>query len=126
MDESEKEHDSDAQATIAILLDQSFDDWLSGLGVSLDEFIKLMMGSWVFNYVEALQKAGARPVLVCVSDHVTTMTRLTHAPTGAHMLVCPPTRVFRLLCRWFPKHFSRHDKRNWHEASVCLGGQLCR
>lgn len=109
---------SSSQPVLGIVLDQSFDDWLSALNISLDAFVKEMRGSWVFNYIDALQSVGVKPVLFCVSSGVSSITRLTHAPTGVPIVVLPPTKVFRLIRRTFLWFFSAKDGRNAHGAAV--------
>ena len=46
------------------------EDYLDGIGCSLSDFAETMTGGWLFGYVEALQSAGIRPVLICVSSGV--------------------------------------------------------
>jgi starch synthase len=104
---------SSSSSTIGILLDDNFDDWLKALGVSLENFSKHMMGSWVFNYVDALQRAGIKPVVFCISSQVKNVTRFTHAPTGVEIRVLPPTKLFQLVSRWLPSMQSGHG---WHGA----------
>lgn len=95
-----------SQPAVGILLGDAFDDWLDELGISLDAFANQMMGSWVFNYIQALQTVGVRPVLFCVSMHVTVTTRFTHRPTGATIVVMPPSRLCQIVRRCLPIH---HD-----------------
>lgn len=106
-----------SEPVIGILLDDGFDDWLISLGMTLEGFSKEMMGSWVFNYVEALQKVGVRPVIFCVSGQVETPTRLTHASTGVQILVLPPTRIFQILRRWLPKYIGKPSAHGWFGAT---------
>lgn len=76
-----------------------FEDFLDPNGISLDEFCRDFRGSWMFNYVEALARAGIDTVLVLVSLRVAEVERRTHLPTGAKVLVLPASRAFRALRR---------------------------
>ena len=107
------EAESKSKPTIGILLDEHFDDWLKALGMSLEVFSKHMMGSWVFNYVSALQKTGVKPVLFGISKQVKSATRFTHVPTGVEIRVLPPTKLFQLVYKWLPDTQSLED---WHGA----------
>src|SRR6478752_6584228 len=86
-----------SQPIVAILIGEMFDEWLDGLHISLESFSTTTMGSWVFNYVEALKASGVRPVIFCISTRVQTITRLPHYPTGSRLVIIPPPRVYRLL-----------------------------
>jgi starch synthase len=88
------------EPVVGILVGDGFDEWLDGLGMSLNAFSQQMMGSWVFNYVEALQAVGVRSVLFCVSTRVTALTRLAHHQTGVTLVVLPTSRISRLV-KWF-------------------------
>jgi len=66
------------------------EDSLEPLGISFDEFLSDVHGGWMFNYVEALQLAGLRPVVVCHTEHVRAPERFVHRPTGATVWGLPP------------------------------------
>jgi starch synthase len=117
---------SSSQPVIGILLDQSFDDWLGALHVSLNQFTRQMMGSWVFNYVQALQAVGVKPILFCVSEQVQSVTRLVHAPTGTQILVFPTSRIFRMLRGWLPYLFEKTTTTVWHGAPVGMRERIRR
>jgi glycosyltransferase involved in cell wall biosynthesis len=89
----------EVQPAVGILLDEGFDGWLMTLNVSLEMFIEQMMGSWVFNYAQALQEVGVKPVLYCVSKHMTMPTRMIHGPTGVTIVMVPSPPIHRLLNR---------------------------
>src|SRR5215831_325618 len=74
-----------------------FEDWLDTLGVSPEAFRDEFTGSWMFGYVEALQTAGVRAIVVCITGRVERPTRWTHRPTGATLHLLPPARSFRAL-----------------------------
>ena len=73
------------------------EDYLDPLGLSLDAFADDMTGGWLFGYVEALESAGWRVVLCCVSHTVRRPERRCHLPTGATLWVLPPSRLYRWL-----------------------------
>lgn len=85
---------------VAILIHDMFEDWLEGVGVSIDEFCTEGTGSWWFNYVEALRCVGARTVLICTSSRVEGPARFIHQPTGAIVWVLPSPRACKVI-RWF-------------------------
>ncbi len=70
-----------------------YEDYLDGIGVSLDEFCTQMSGGYLFGYVDALERVGVRTVLVLWSRNVSLPKRRTHVPTGATVWVLPPTRA---------------------------------
>ena len=75
------------------------EDFLEDIGVSLNAFCERMTGGWLFGYVEALQKAGLRTVVVCVSAQVHAPVRRAHLPTGASLWLLPAPHRYRLLRR---------------------------
>jgi glycosyltransferase involved in cell wall biosynthesis len=84
--------------TIALLpWGDIFEDWLDPLGVSLDDFLTEMRGSWMFGYADALALAGVRTVFVCVTRRVREPIRRTHVPTGATTWFLPSPRLSSAL-----------------------------
>jgi glycosyltransferase involved in cell wall biosynthesis len=73
------------------------EDFLDPLGLSLEEFCSEFTGSWMFSYADALDRAGVRTVLMCVSSHVATITRRVHTATGVTIVFLPPSRTYRWL-----------------------------
>lgn len=100
-----------AQPVVGILTVEVFDDWLDDLGVSLDVFTSQMMGTWVFNYLQALKLAEVEPILYVISSKVGASIRLTHGATGAAIVLLPPPRIYRLIRRWLP---TRPKLMAWH------------
>lgn len=72
-----------------------FEDFHARIGVTFDSFRDELTGGWLFNYVEALQHAGLRPVLYYASALVRDPLRFTHGPTGADVRVLPSPRLHR-------------------------------
>jgi glycosyltransferase involved in cell wall biosynthesis len=70
-------------------------DYLDPIGVSLEAFCTEMTGGFLFNYVDALRLAGIRTLIVIVAHSVKRVTRMTHASTGATVLILPPSPLFR-------------------------------
>jgi glycosyltransferase involved in cell wall biosynthesis len=86
--------------TIALLpWGNVIEDFLDTIGLSIEAFCQEFTGSWMFGYVDALQRAGVRTVVICVSARVTTPTRFTHGPTGAAVYILPALKSYRLLHR---------------------------
>src|SRR5215218_7389004 len=83
-----------------------YEDYLDGIGVSLDEFCTEMSGGYLFGYVDALERVGVRTVLVLWSRNVRQPQRRVHVPTGAAVWVLPPARAHmaaRGLFEWLDK-----------------------
>ena len=70
------------------------EDFLDGIGLSLEEFRDGMSGGWLFGYVEALERAGVATVVVCVSARVKEPVRWRHGPTGAPLVVLPASAAY--------------------------------
>jgi len=75
------------------------EDFLDTINVTLHDFCTEMTGGWLFGYVEALQSAGVRSVLICISRQVDKPVRATHVPTGATISFLPVPRIYRFLRR---------------------------
>ena len=75
------------------------EDFLDNLGVSFEDFRATFRGSWIFGYMEALKKAGVRPVWFCVSARVTSPWRFIHTPTDCEICVLPAPRIYRVIRR---------------------------
>lgn len=83
-----------AEPTVALLpWGDRFEDFHDKIGVTLDVFEHELTGGWLFNYVEALQRADARPVLYYVSERVQGVRRFVHRPTGCSVRVLPAPRL---------------------------------
>lgn len=74
-----------------------FEDFHDRLGLSLEDFRDHLTGTWLFNYVEAFQAAGVRPVLYFISARVPSVTRFTHRATGALICFLPAPWLHRKL-----------------------------
>lgn len=71
------------------------EDWLDGIGVSLEALRSTLMGSWIFGYIEALRRVGVRVVWYSVSARVEAPCRFTHEPSGAIVCLLPAPRGYR-------------------------------
>ncbi|MBF2051398.1 MAG: glycosyltransferase family 4 protein [Elainella sp. C42_A2020_010] len=99
------ERQTACRSTIALLhCYDLIEDFLQTLNLSFQEFCDQFMGSWMFGYIIALQKANVRVVLFCISAQVQTPTRFLHRPTGATICVLPPTKLYR-----FYRKLRRHS-----------------
>jgi glycosyltransferase involved in cell wall biosynthesis len=88
----------DSSPTVALLpFGNVIEHFLDSLGVSLESFCQDFTGSWMFGYVDALQRAGVRTVLICISARLAKPARFTHGPTGAAVHVLPALKSYRLL-----------------------------
>jgi glycosyltransferase involved in cell wall biosynthesis len=86
------------RGTVAILpWGDLFTDWLDQLGISLAEFRDEFTGSWMFGYARALQHAGVRPVIVCITSRVKTIEYFLHRPTGVPLYLLPSPRPYLAL-----------------------------
>src|SRR2546425_9690142 len=97
-----------ARPTIALLpWGNVLEDFLDMIGISLEVFCKEFRGSWMFGYIDALQVAGARTVLMCISARVSTPSRFTHDPTGATICVLPVPKIYRRIRRHMRNPYAR-------------------
>lgn len=75
----------------------ALEDFLDPLGISLEDFCNEFRGSWVFGYIDALNVAGVRTILLCFSNHVTVPSKRTHIPTGATIWLLPVSRRYQRI-----------------------------
>src|SRR5215207_10017628 len=84
-----------------------FEDFFDKVGVTLETFRREQTGGWLFNYVEALGRAGRDTVLVFMSARVPATVRFTHEPTGCRVSVLPSPALHRKFraarWRWAPR-----------------------
>jgi glycosyltransferase involved in cell wall biosynthesis len=91
------EGNADTRPTIALFpWGEVIETFLDSLGLNLNDFASKMTGGWLFGYVLALQNQGWRPIMVCASEKVATVTRLEHAGTGAPVWAVPAQRSRRM------------------------------
>ena len=75
------------------------EDFLDGIGISLEDFCSKMTGGWLFGYVEALQLHGIRTTIFCFSDRVEGTVYKVHAATGADIVLLRAPAAYRWLRR---------------------------
>src|SRR5262249_7593434 len=75
------------------------EDFLFGIGVTVDAFCDEMSGGWLFGYVDALARFEVETVIVCFSRGVDAPTCRVHAPTGAPIWLLPAPRLHRAARR---------------------------
>ena len=75
------------------------EDYLDGIGLTLDDFCTEYRGTWMFGYVDGLARVGVRTVLVIWSRHVSQPERRVHVPSGTTIWALPPTRVHMVVRR---------------------------
>jgi glycosyltransferase involved in cell wall biosynthesis len=83
-----------------------FEDFHDTIDVSLDRFRTDYSGSWLFGYVEALDRAGVRTTLFHVSARVQHTERFEHEPTGVPVVILPVPRRHRWV-RWLYRRWGR-------------------
>jgi glycosyltransferase involved in cell wall biosynthesis len=71
------------------------DEFLDHIDISFETYCNEFIGSWVFGYINALKQSGVRPLLVCITRHVTQPTRLIHQPTGTPICALPAPKSYR-------------------------------
>src|SRR4029434_7557228 len=115
-----------AQATPTVALlpwGNVLEDFLDMIGISLEDFCNEFRGSWMFGYIDALQRAGTRTVLMCISARVSRPARFTHAPTGATICVLPVPKIYRRIRRHMLNPYGRsvrHAFGDIHGARLSL------
>jgi glycosyltransferase involved in cell wall biosynthesis len=89
-----KEPETPDRPGVAILpWGDRFEDFHDKIGVSFEGYRDELTGGWLFNYVEALQRAGLRPVVYYASARVNGPLRFRHGPTGVEVRVLPSPRL---------------------------------
>lgn len=79
-----------------------FEDFFDKIDVTLETFRHNQTGGWLFNYVEALGRAGRDTVVVFMSARVRSVQRFVHEPTGCPVSVLPSPLLHRKFraARW--------------------------
>lgn len=86
------------QRTIVLVMwGDLFEDFFDSIDVSIHDFQTSLTGGWLFNYAQALQRAGIRAVLLHVSARVDGVMRFVHEPTGTPVTILPAPRRLRVL-----------------------------
>jgi starch synthase len=107
----DEQQDLNTSTTVALLpWGNVIEDFLDTLGVSIEVFCKEFTGSWMFGYIDALQRAGVRTVLVCISSRIATTAKFTHEPTGATVYVLPALKSYRFLQHRMRKPFGPYAR----------------
>ncbi|MCT7970922.1 glycosyltransferase family 4 protein [Laspinema olomoucense] len=92
--------ESHGKPTIALLpYADLIDDFLHSLNISLETFCQEFVGSWMFGYVDALNRVGVRTILFCISAQVEKPCRFIHQPTGTQICVLPPWPIYNVYRR---------------------------
>jgi len=103
------------------------EEFLTPVGLNLDDFLTKMTGGWLFGYVLALQGQGWRPIIVCASETVDRLTRLEHTGTGAPVWVAPGKRSGRGPSGRFPtlQYIEQWLKSPGRDFAAVLAGERC-
>ena len=76
-----------------------WEDFYDSIGISWETFLSEYKGSWMFNYIDALQLAGVQTVVFYPSTRVTEPSRFIHKPTGATICMLPAPKSYRAIRR---------------------------
>jgi starch synthase len=76
------------------------EDFLDGIGVSLEDFSSRMTGGWLFGYVEALALHGIRSSIFCFSARAERTVHTVHQATGAEIVLLRAPAAYRRLRRY--------------------------
>ena len=90
------------------------DEVVDSMNITFRDYCENFVGSFMFGYIKALQTAGIRPVLFCITAQVKKPTRFKHLPTGATICAVPHAGIYR---------FYRHFKANSLKAYGAEKGQ---
>jgi glycosyltransferase involved in cell wall biosynthesis len=97
------------------------EDFLDGIGVSLEDFCSRMTGGWLFGYVEALALHGIRSSIFCFSARAERTVHTVHQATGAEIVLLRAPAAYRRLRRHM------NDPYGWNaEAMFGASGKLSR
>ncbi len=75
------------------------EDFLDTLGVSLETFRDEFRGSWMFGWINALQRTGIETVTFWFSARTQSPLRFTHKPTGSRVVVLPAAHLYQAIRR---------------------------
>ena len=89
------------------------EDFLAPLDLRLSDLVNIT-GGWAFGFVDALQRAGWRPIILCVSRTVEQLTRLEHPDSGTSIWAIPSSRLYRSLRTFFGDGLSSQ----WHSSTL--------
>ncbi|MEM6614458.1 MAG: glycosyltransferase family 4 protein [Cyanobacteria bacterium P01_C01_bin.72] len=70
------------------------DEVVAGMKITFRDYCENFVGSFMFNYIKALQTAGVDSVLYCITTQVNEATRFEHLPTGATICALPTRRIY--------------------------------
>jgi glycosyltransferase involved in cell wall biosynthesis len=76
------------------------EDFLDTIKISFKAFCETFVGSWMFNYIEAMKHAGIQTTIFCFSDRVKSTARFVHKPTGAPICMIPASSLYLTLRRF--------------------------
>jgi starch synthase len=106
---------SDDKPTIGLIHNYDLiDEVIDSMKITFQVYCENFVGSFMFGYIKALQTAGIRPVLFCITAQVKEPTRFQHLPTGATICAIPHAGIYR---------FYRHFKANSLKAYGAKQGQ---
>ncbi|MEO1005250.1 MAG: glycosyltransferase family 4 protein, partial [Cyanobacteria bacterium J06638_38] len=71
------------------------DEFLESMNLTFPDYCNNFTGSFMFGYIKALQSAGVRPILFCITAQVTQPTRFEHLPTGAMICALPYPKIYK-------------------------------
>jgi glycosyltransferase involved in cell wall biosynthesis len=71
------------------------EDFLDGIGVSLEDFSSKMTGGWLFGYIEALRLQGVQSTIFCFTNLVKSTVYKVHQATGAHIVLMRAPAAYR-------------------------------
>ncbi|MEL6494484.1 MAG: glycosyltransferase family 4 protein [Cyanobacteria bacterium J06623_7] len=78
------------QPTIGLIHNYDLiDEVIASMNITFQDYCHNFEGSFMFGYIKALQLAGVRPVLFCITAQVRQPTRFVHGPTGATICALP-------------------------------------
>ena len=101
--------------TIAIFIwGDLFEDFFDTIGVSLENFCTDLRGGWLGGFVQALQTAGVRTVIILFSGRVAGPLRVTSKQTGAQICVLPNSHLHKLCRRLMSKPYSLNVRQMFH------------
>ena len=70
------------------------DEVVESMNITFPDYCNNFTGSFMFGYIKALQSAGVRPILFCITEGVSQPTRFEHLPTGATICALPYPKIY--------------------------------
>ena len=95
--------DGDSPAIAFVPAVDTAEDWLEPLSLSVESYVREVRHGGIFSFADALQRGGARPVVILVSSRATAPRRLDSTSIPGAVWILPEPRGAAATQRWTVK-----------------------